>query len=416
MLPGLHDHHLHLLSLAASLDSIACRPGDTEERIAQRLRSAAENAGAMLRVTSYHESMAGEIDRVWLDGVLPDVPVRVQHRSGRLWIFNSAALEILRRNTADLSPLERDGEKLTGRLYDGDGWLRKALSSTRPSLARASALLASFGVTGVSDATAGNDRAQFQYFGRALEAGELLQDLRVMGDASLEDVEARGDLSVGAVKFHLHDGALPSAQDLGREFAAAHEAGRGVAIHCVTLSELALTLAALRDVGSIPDDRIEHMSICPPDFYPLLADLGVTVVTNANFVAERGDDYLRDVAVNERGWLYPCRTVERAGIAIAAGTDAPFGIANPWPAMQAAVDRKTASGAVLGDEERLSPERALALFLAPLDNPGGPTRHIRPGVVADLCLLDRPWAEMRRDLRACRVVLTLRKGAQIWRL
>ena len=39
--------------------------------------------------------------------------------------------------------------------------------------------------------------------------------------------------------------------------------------------------------------------------------------------------------------------------------------------MQAAVERRTATGTVLGKDDCLSPERALALFFALLDNPGG---------------------------------------------
>jgi predicted amidohydrolase YtcJ len=332
-----------------------------------------------------------------------------------LWIFNSAALDILRENDAELVAMERYDGRLTGRLYDGDEWLRIALASRPPALGRASALLASYGITGVSDASVDNDRMRFAHFRDAQDAGELLQALRVMGDSSLTRVATRTDLGVGPVKFHLHDDALPELHDLSEKFFAAHADARGVAVHCVTLSELVLTLAALREAGATPSDRIEHLAICPPDFYPILAELSVTVVTNPNFVAERGDSYLRDVAADERAWLYPARTIQRAGVTIAGGCDAPFGAPDPWAAMQAAVDRKTSAGAVIGEEECLSPEEALALFLTPLEDPGGPARCIKAGVTADLCLLDRPWARARHDLSAVRVVLVLRRGTPIWR-
>ena len=43
------------------------------------------------------------------------------------------------------------------------------------------------------------------------------------------------------------------------------------------------------------------------------------------------------------------RRVRDAGIGLAAGTDAPFGDADPWAAMQAAVTRRTRAGATIGE-------------------------------------------------------------------
>ena len=94
LLPGLHDHHMHLMSYAASLQSVSCGPPDvcTESQLVANLRDHADTreASGWIRGFRYHESVAGEIDRRWLDRCLPDVPVRIQHRSGRLWIINTA--------------------------------------------------------------------------------------------------------------------------------------------------------------------------------------------------------------------------------------------------------------------------------------------------------------------------------------
>src|SRR5881628_2579258 len=67
-----------------------------------------------------------------------------------------------------------------------------------------------------------------------------------------------------------------------------------IAIHCVTRVALALAIAALDTAGSRPGDRIEHGAVVPPDMAARLADLGLTVVTQPNFIRERGDDYLAD--------------------------------------------------------------------------------------------------------------------------
>jgi predicted amidohydrolase YtcJ len=69
---------------------------------------------------------------------------------------------------------------------------------------------------------------------------------------------------------------------------------------------------------------------------------------------------------------------------------------------------------VLGAPERLSPERALGLFLGRPECPGGPRRAVRPGEVADLCLLRSPWAESRRSLSADLVRATIVGGEVVW--
>ena len=94
----------------------------------------------------------------------------------------------------------------------------------------------------------------------------------------------------------------------------------------------------------------------------------------------------------------------------AAATDAPYGPADPWRAMAAAVDRRTAAGVVLGSDERIAARRALDLFLGPPDAPAGPPRRIEVGAAADLCVLDRPLADALEDLAAVRVTATLVAG------
>jgi predicted amidohydrolase YtcJ len=190
----------------------------------------------------------------------------------------------------------------------------------------------------------------------------------------------------------------------------AHEEDRPVAVHCVTRPALALTLAALDAAGAFIGDRIEHGSVVPPQLRRLVASLGLVVVTQPNFVAERGDRYLAEVDADDQPHLYPCRSLLDAGIGVGGGTDAPFGDPDPWLAIQAAVERRTAGGAPLGLREAVSPERALALFLTPPDDPGGEVRRVRPGAPADLCLLDASLSQVLEEPSSDRVVLTVHAG------
>lgn len=417
LLPGLHDHHLHLHAFAAALGSVKCGPPvvyDQHQLIAA-LRAATEVAqGTWIRGIGYHESVAGDIDRTWLDRVIADRPVRVQHRTGRLWILNSAALDQVASET-DECPLERSGGQFTGRLLDGDSWLRRRIGSVAPPIRNASRLLLSRGVTGITDTTPVNGEAEYASFAGAHDRGDLVQDVLMMGTAELESFAGSSRLQIGARKLHLHEADLPSFEDMCRDVLQCHRAGRAMAVHCVTLAELIFTLGAFEEAGSYPGDRIEHASVTPLALMPLIAHLGLTVVTQPNFISERGDQYLKDVALLDQQSLYRQRAFIKSGIPLAGGTDAPFGDANPWSAMQAAVTRRTRGDEVIGIEEALSPEEALSLFCSdPLD-PGRTRRRIALGAVADLCLLDRPWAQARSELSKVAAVATFKAGEVVWR-
>lgn len=422
VLPGLHDHHIHLLALATSLESLRCGPPGvlTKEYLEHVLRARAalpaDTADDWIRGIGYHESVAGDIDRAWIDRVAPDRPVRIQHRSGRLWIVNSRALARLALDDEGSGPTPfRVSDALaTGRLYDADHWLHRRLGRRPPALHRVSTLLASFGITGVTDASARNSRDEFRCFVEASARGELLQRVVVMGDAGLDEIAGAGVVQRGATKIYLRESALPAPEQLSAAIARSHAAGRPIAVHCVTETEVVFTLAALTAGGARPRDRIEHASVAPPDVLALLAEHGLIVVTQPNFVRERGDAYLADVAARDQPWLYRGRAFLDAQIALAAGTDAPLGEPNPWLAMQAAVDRRTSGGRTLGAAEALSPEEALALFGGDPLAPGGGLARLAPGIAADLCLLDRPWSVARLDLAAVRVLATLQSGRLIW--
>ena len=151
----------------------------------------------------------------------------------------------------------------------------------------------------------------------------------------------------------------------------------------------------------------------PPALLSQIQELGLTVVTQPNFVAERCDTYLDDLPAPEHPWLYRCASLLDARIPLAGGTDAPFGGADPWHAMDAATSRRAPSGRVLGGDERLTPEQALALFLGSADSPATP-RPIAARAVADLCLLRRPWQQVRGELSSRRVRAVIRDGELIY--
>lgn len=409
LLPGLHDHHIHLFALAAAGESIRCGPPDVVDE--HGLAACLQNAPGQgwIRGIGYHEHVAGDMDRAWLDRHCPDRPVRIQHRGGRRWIVNSAGLALLMA-AGDAPPPGVDVAR--GHIDDADAWLRQRLSATFPDLAATSAVLASYGVTGLTEMTPSNDGHAIDYLASQQANGALLQQVLLAGRA---DMPFAGSMEVRPIltKIHLHEARLPPFGDICRTIADSHDSGRPVAVHCVTRTELVFTLAALGEAGVLAGDRIEHASVAPDELVAQMMALGIQVVTQPNFIRERGDAYLRDVEPDDLPFLYRCAGLTRAGLVLAGGTDAPFGHADPWAAMQAAVERRTMAGAVVGVEERLSPEDALGLFLA-RGEALGTGRHVGTGVPADLCLLRAPWSKARAHLCSDLVRATIRAGALIF--
>ena len=412
LLPGLHDHHIHLLSYAASLNSVHCGPPAVRDEQALAAALTAPSGSGWLRGYGYHESVAGEIDRRWLDEHLANRPARIQHRSGRLWILNSPALELLaeRQASGQSSHLALPED---GRLYDADASLGDLLGRELPPIAEACRQLASFGVTGLTDMTPGNDRKSLDLFAELKRSAALRQHVLLAGAPELPFPSSAAGIKTAASKIHLHESALPEFDSLCATIRQSHDNGRPIAVHCVTEVELVFTLAALEAVGSIDGDRIEHASVTPPALLEQLLDLNLTVVTQPNFIAERGDAYLRDLPDDAHAWLYRGRAFKSQGIPLAGGTDAPFGSADPWIAIQAAVRRETASGLVLGEDEALTPEEAVALFLGDGADPAQP-RQIEAGAGADLCLLDQPWRQARDVLSRSMVKATFCAGETIY--
>jgi predicted amidohydrolase YtcJ len=418
LLPGLHDHHIHLLATAAAAQSLAVGPpGVRDERgltAALARADATLSPGAWIRAVGYHESVAGDIDRRTLDRAVPDRPVRVQHRGGARWILNSAAVAALNLDQIDRPGIERDDAgRATGRLHRSDRWLRQLLpAGDAPDLADLGRRLAARGVTGVTDTTPYATVDDLAPLAAAVASGALPQHVVVTGAVDLAGARAPSGLRWGPVKIVIDDGAYPALDDLCDQIITAHRHGRPVAVHCVTRVGLVLAIAAWDAAGARRGDRVEHGAVVPPELHERLVHHSLTVVTQPGFVAERGDDYRRDVEPDDLPFLYPCASLLRCGVPVAASTDAPYTHADPWRAIEAARTRTTAEGAVLGAEEAVPARRGLDLFLGTADDPGGPPRRVATGAPADLCLLATPLVEALRAPVEAEVAATFVAGHQ----
>lgn len=392
VIPGLHDHHLHLHAMAAHAASVLCGPPAVHDRaaLADALAAAPGDEHNWVRGVGYTESVAGDLDASTLDRLHAARPVRIQHRSGALWVFNTAALTSSGLVHAAHPGLERGADgRPTGRIWRGDTWLREHLPGSQiPRLHTVGAVLARYGITSVTDASPDMHPRSHAAIAAAAVDGDLPQRVHLLG-APLEDVRPTNTdrITVGPHKIVIGDAGLPELDDLIDRIRIAHRHGRAVAVHCVSREALLLVLAALDTTGARPGDRIEHGALIPPETIAHLRRHKLRVITQPGFLAHRGDDYLRDVDEVDLPDLYRCRTLTEAGIPVAVSSDAPYGPLDPWAVITAAATRATGSGVTIGAAECITAQQAIDGYLTPADDPGGHPRRIHPGATADLVLL-----------------------------
>lgn len=297
--------------------------------LAAALARATPDARGWVRGVGYHESVAGPLDRRVLDALRAPGPVRVQHRSGQLWMLDSRAVTALglEEPDCDAPGVERDGAgHATGRLFRADAWLRARLGpAPAPSFAPLGARLAALGVSGVTDATPNNGPAEVAAFAAAQARGELPARIVVMGTLALSDVAPPPGIEIGPVKVHLAEADLPAPDALAADVRAAHRRGRNVAIHCTTRAELVLALSALEGAGVRCGDRLEHVHVATPECVDWIARLGLTVCVQPALVAARRVDWAREAEPGDRPWLAPIAALRAAGVPLLVGSDAPFG-------------------------------------------------------------------------------------------
>lgn len=144
----------------------------------------------------------------------------------------------------------------------------------------------------------------------------------------------------------------------------AYRAGWPLALHAIGDAAIDLALDLIEEVQErygrrdVPC-RIEHFGISRPDQVERAGGLGVAVTPQAGFIGPIGDQMAALVGPEREDWLYRGRSVIDAGIVLAGSSDLPVADNNLRRGMQAAVDRRTDSGAVLGGSEAITPEEAL---------------------------------------------------------
>lgn len=416
VLPGFVDAHTHMVWTGMTLGGTDLTGLRDRAAVLDVLRHACEQApaGEWVEVTGYDQRyIGGHLTRAELDAVSAGRKLWVQHASGHAAVVSSLVLKEI--------PLESLGDEVGRTDGEPNGLMVEraqiAVRETRlpyrvselvAAIERAGRKCLAQGITscteaGIGGGLIGTPPVEVAAYQAAREAGRLPVRMQLMIAADgLRDLAAHADdhitrgldlglrtgfgdetLSVGALKLWLDGGIMARTAALTAPYAGGgtgnlqgdpaelkkivldgHLAGWQLAVHAIGDRALDVALEAIAEAQARhprPDarHRIEHCGMVRPDQLEPLARLGLTAVTQPEFLWDNGDDYSDVLGPDRAGWLYRGRALLDAGVPLASSSDRPVVDGSPLRAVQFLVERRSDSGRHVGPGEELTVGEAL---------------------------------------------------------
>ncbi|MGH9303049.1 MAG: amidohydrolase [Acidimicrobiales bacterium] len=159
---------------------------------------------------------------------------------------------------------------------------------------------------------------------------------------------------------------LPSPQ-LREAVRRVHRAGWQIATHAIgdlAVTEVLDAYAAALEEAPRPNHRhrVEHCGVCRPEDVSRMARLGVIPVPQGRFVNEIGDGMRTALGEERTAWCYRARSFLSAGLPLPASSDRPVVDGAPLLGLSDLVCRRTSTGAMFGEDERITPAEALRAY------------------------------------------------------
>ncbi|GAB2732507.1 amidohydrolase [Sinomonas soli] len=193
---------------------------------------------------------------------------------------------------------------------------------------------------------------------------KVLSDGSLIGRSAfmLDDYEA--DLVEGC---HNHGMLQFPEEELRERLLGAHLAGWQLAVHAIGDGALDVAMDIIEQAQTLAPrpgarHRIEHLSVASDAQIARAAWLGIIPVPQGRFVSELGDGVLGALGSERARLAYRVKSVLDAGIEIPASTDAPVVDGSPILNIHDLVNRRTASGAEFGPDERITVAQAVRAY------------------------------------------------------
>ena len=432
LLPGLWDHHVHVLQWALAADRVAL--GEVAN---------ARDAAAIMALAP--ETDGRRIGTGFRDGLWPDSPsldVLDATTGGVPTYLINADVHSVWMNTA---AFRREGFELvaSGVVVEEDAFeISRRLNAVAPEVADAAVermahAAAARGVVGLVDLDmTWNDEPWQRRSARGFDAlrvsyGTYPQDL----DRAIAEGLRTGDPVRGSTNGLVRVGPLKAITDgsLGtRTAACAHHypgevdnhglltvppdelvemmtrataAGLECAIHAIGDLANAHALDAYARTGAV--GTIEHAQLVAHADIPRFARLGVAASVQPEHALD-DRDMTDAIWAEQYAQPYPLRALADSGANLRFGSDAPVAPLDPWAAMASAVFRTRDGRDAWQPHQRVDIDTAIAASTA-----GGSTAaaEISPGAVADLVIVGAdPLTADERGLRSMPVRATLLAG------
>lgn len=408
VIPGLHDHHIHLVQ-AGMLDKYIDLSGaSSQEEAAAMTAEFAEKISEEVWIIGFGWSRLGWKDKALpvkesLDRLIPDRPVfLLDSELHGAWV-NSRALEMCGINETTGAPMfgeiakNSKGEP-SGYLYEtalslvGKYAFDFSDSMAENLICRYMNNAVKFGITSVSDMTPylGLDLAYEETYYQMDREGKL--KIRINAARNLfEDIETvlsigkkaecsgSGMYRVPYMKQFLDGvlanhtamllkpycdkpefcgGALLDLKELNKAVKRAHENGISVRLHACGDGAVHAALdayeAATKECGkSKARHQIEHIECIDPFDIERFAELGVVASVQPEHIISgmpgfEDNCYPELLGAERDAWTWPFRTMLDQGAILAAGSDAPVVEGNPFYGMYCGMERIHPDGTPAG--------------------------------------------------------------------
>lgn len=473
LMPGIIDAHLHITLYGTNELSVSCKKEHIQSindlLIDLKGRAAITPKGEWIRAWGYNEQNLVEKrfpTKEELDSVSTDHPIMIIRACSHMSAVNNYALKLANIDKETVNPEGGKFEKndkgdLTGLMIENAHMMLFALASySDEELSNAHKIASEHfsknGITSIHDAT-GYGLNNLSVLQDDTQTGTIKQRVYAMV-GSLNDAQSivkhmvdagiftgLGDhkFKLGPVKLFL-DGSSSgptvwtrepyasddnnfgvhyfNQQEVDELFIPAHEKGWQITAHAQGDAAIDMLLNTIEKANRLyprPDTRhrIEHAGIATPDLIKRMREQNVVPIPNPAFHYEYGDGYVKNYG-ERAAQMYPLGDYITAGIPAAIASDSPVTDFVPLRGIHTALTRKSKSGQVIGESQRITLLDAIRMYTingAYASFEETVKGSIEEGKLADLVLYDRSLLNSKTDhLLEAKVQMTMIDGKIVY--